>query len=627
MPSASPRLCERHFYGKHREQSTPMRMKSLVSIENATGAKQWMQSIFVFLIAIPFAGVGVFMSGWVIRDLWTYSTIQSWDATPATLLGAKLEGERGRKRSSLRATARYRYEVDGKSYENDRVALHDMSDNIGGFQRERGEELERLLKEGKPVTAYVNPVNPTEAILFRDLRPGMLAFKATFALVFSAIGFGIIGGATMAAFGWGGKKQETQGPLPEPWLAKDAWRTGRIRTSAAPAWGALIMAGLWNLISMPVFYLAATDGDVEWYTLLVVGIFPLVGVALIAGTCYLWLLHWKWGVSEFEMAAVPGVLGGPLAGVIHVPRSIEAPEGIVIRLACVESKSDGEHTKVTTLWEEDRTIVRNLSTPGGAGTLIPVQFVIPYDLPDSDVKEVTWKLSAAAKTTGINYQSEFDVPVFKTESSSPTPSIVEIDDGKLFAPITLQSIAKGASAVLEEDLPDRKRLDFPMARQRGLSFGITFFTLIWIGVCVGLFYSDAPRFLAWLFSGIAVILLPIAVVTVLERTRLEFGSRGVKYTRRIAGFGSERAVASEEIASVTAAKSGVSSGATTYWKVELLERSGARHTLATAIPRRQLAERLAEEIAVGVGLSETRKDSEASRMKLESELPSELRAE
>ncbi|WP_172991788.1 DUF3592 domain-containing protein [Lacipirellula parvula] len=597
-------------------------MKSLVSTENATGVKQWMQSILVILFALPFAGVGVFMAGWVVRDVWTYNAIQSWQATPAMLLETELKGT-----GSQRATARYRYEVDGNSYECDRVALHAGADNIGKFQRERGEELERLFKQGKPITAYVNPADPAEAILFRDLRPGMLAFKAIFALVFGAVGFGIIGAAIMAALGRDGKAEAkaSQEPSLEPWLAKEAWRTGRIRTSAGPIWGALLMAGFWNLISTPVFYQAATDGEVEWYILSLISLFPLVGFVLAVSACYLWLQHWKWGVSEFEMAAVPGVLGGPLAGVIHVPRSIESPEGIVIRLACVESKREGKHTKTTTLWDEERTIIRNLSTPGGAETLIPVQFVIPYGLPDSGANGVTWKLSAAAKTTGIDYGAEFDVPVFKTEASSPTPSTIEIDDGKLFAPITLESIARGSGASVEEDLPDRKQLNFPMARQRGLSFGATLFTVIWIGVSVGLFYSGAPRFLAWLFSGISVVLLPMLVSTVLERTRLEFGSHGVKYTRQIAGIGRERSVAAENISSVTATKSGMSSNTTTYWKVELLERGGACHTLVTAIPKRQLAERLAEEIAAATGISQSRKGSGCSRMELESELPADLR--
>ena len=601
-----------------------MRMKSLASTENATGAKQWIQSILVVLFALPFAGVGVFMAGWVVRDVWTYNTIQSWEATPATLLEAELKGE-----GSQRATARYRYEVDGNSYEGDRVALHAGADNIGKFQRERGEELERLFKQGKPITAYVNPANPADAILYRDLRPGMLAFKAIFALVFGAVGFGIIGAAIMAALGWGGKANQkgSQEPSLEPWQANEAWRTGRIRTSAEPAWRVLVFAGFWNLISAPAFYTAATDGDVEWYILLIVGGFPVIGVALAGWACYLWLQHWKWGVSEFEMAADPGVLGGPLAGVIHVPRSIETQDGIVVRLACVRSESDGDSKKVTTIWEEERTIVRNLSTADGAATLIPVQFMIPYDLPDSEAKDVTWKLSAAAKTTGIDYRSEFDVPVFKTEASSPTPSTIDLDDGTLFAPITLQSFAKGASAVLEEDLPDRKRLDFPMARQRGLSLGFTLFTVIWIGVCVGLLYSDAPRFLAWLFSAIALALVAMLVATVLERTLLEFSPRGVNYTRRIAGFGRKRSVASEDVVSVTAEKTGMSSNTTTYWKVELTDRAGVRHKLATTIPRRQLAERLAAEIEAMVGLSQTRSSSESSRIKLESELPAELRAE
>lgn len=603
-----------------------MRMKSLVSQEDAAGPKKWIQLFFVFLVAIPFAGFGVMMTGWVVRDLWTYSAIQSWDATPATLLEAELKGKRKGKGGSLRATARYRYEVDGKSYECDRVALHTEADNIGSFQRERGEELERLLKQGQPITAYVNPDDPTQAILFRDLRPGMIALKGAFGLVFGAIGFGIIAAVIATALGLGGKKA-SQSPTTEPWQMKDAWRTGRIRTSAGPAWGALVMAGFWNLISGPAFYMAATEGDIEWYILLLIGAFPVIGVALAGWACYLWLQHWKWGVSEFEMAAVPGVLGGPLAGVIRVQRAIETQDGIVVRLACVRSESDGDSKKVTTIWEEERTIVRNLSTTNGATTLIPVQFLIPYDLPDSEAKDVTWKLSAAAKTTGIDYRSEFDVPVFKTEASSPTPSTIELDDGTLFAPITLQSIAKGASALLEEDLPDRKRLDFPMARQRGLSLGFTLFTLIWIGVCVGLFYSDAPRFLAWLFSAIALALVAMLVATVLERTSLEFSPRGVNYTRRIAGFGRKRSVAPEDVVSVAAEKTGMSSNATTYWKVELTDRAGVRHKLATTIPRRQLAERLAAEIETMVGLSQTRSSSESSRINLESELPPELRGE
>lgn len=603
-----------------------MRMKSLVSQGDAAGLKKWIQLIFVFLVAIPFAGFGVVMTGWVVRDLWTYSAIQSWDATPAKLLEVALKGKRNGKGGSLRATARYRYEVDGKSYECERVALHTEADNIGSFQRERGGELERLLKHEQPITAYVNPDDPTQAILFRDLRPGMIALKGAFGLVFSAIGFGIIAAVIATALGLGGKKA-SQSPTTEPWQTKDAWRTGRIRTSAAPAWGALVIAGFWNLFSAPAFYTVATDGDAEWYVLLIVGGFPVIGVALAGWACYLWMQHWKWGVSEFEMAAVPGVLGGPLAGVIHASRLIETKEGIVIRLACIRSERDGKHTKVTTIWEEERTIVRNLATAGGATTLIPVQFVIPYDLPGSDAKDVTWKLTAAAKTTGIDYRSEFDVPVFNTEASSPMPSTIELDGGTLFAPVTLKSFAKGASAVLEEDLPDRKRLDFPMARQQELSCGSMLITLIWIGVCVGLFYSDAPRFLAWLFSAFGLVLVAITVATVFERTWLEFSPRGVNYTRRIAGFGRKRSVASGDVVSVIAKKSGMSSGTTTYWKVELTDRAGVRHKLATTIPRRQLAERLAAEIEAMVGLSQKRSSSESSRIKLESELPAELRAE
>ncbi|QDT71236.1 hypothetical protein [Lacipirellula limnantheis] len=114
---------------------------------------------------------------------------------------------------------------------------------------------------------------------------------------------------------------------------------------------------------------------------------------------------------------------------------------------------------------------------------------------------------------------------------------------------------------------------------------------------------------------------------VFESCRLEFSARGVTATRRIAGFGNEQRFPPEQIESIDAVKSGMAYGNTIYWNVELHDRQGKRHKLATAIPRRQLAERLATEIATTVGISETRSSSKGSRMGLKSELPAELRGD
>lgn len=578
--------------------------------------------------ASPFAVLGLILLGLVGRDLYRYSAVQSWTPTPATILDAELTTRYSTKgATTFQATARYRYQVNGKAYESRRVCLHAGSDNFGDFQRRRADELKKALSAGTPITAYVNQDNPSEAILFRDLRPGMLAIKALGGCLFGSVGVGLIAGAL-----FGVRQLRREAKLKEtfphePWRWHEKWSSGRLRVSSGPAWAALFFAAIWNAVSWPMFVLAMTDSDVTLLAILAVAIFPTVGTVLAGWAGYLWLQRWRWGVSEFEMAAAPGVLGGPLAGVIHASKRIDSEEGVTVRLACVRAVRAGKHTRDVTLWEEERTLVRNLTASDGARTLIPVQFVIPLDLPDSNAADVTWKLTATAKTSGVDYRSEFDVPVFKTAASSSDLSAVVVDDGKLFASITLASIADGSRAELEEDFPDRKVLVFPMGRHRAMSAFLLLFATVWIAVCVGLFSSDAPRFFPWVLTAFALLFLPVVIWTVLERTRLEFGARGVKYARRIAGFGRECIIAPEAVAAVTAIKSGMTYGDTAYWNVELRDRSGIRHTLATAIPRRQLAERLATEIATTVGISETRSSSKGSRMSLESELPAELRGE
>lgn len=114
-------------------------------------------------------------------------------------------------------------------------------------------------------------------------------------------------------------------------------------------------------------------------------------------------------------------------------------------------------------------------------------------MPDSNAADVTWKLTASAKTSGVDYNAEFDVSVFKTAASSPTPAAAALEKGVLFA--LLATIASGAKARLEEDFSGRKSLVFPMARHVGMSAFLTLFALGWIGVCARLFQSDVPWFL------------------------------------------------------------------------------------------------------------------------------------
>lgn len=103
------------------------------------------------LFALPFACVGLFMSFVVLRNLWTWTTVQQWVETPATLLQAEAERHAGDDGDSYRAVARYRYAVAGRQYESDRVGIHGGADNVGEFQLEKGRLLAGKLRDNEPI--------------------------------------------------------------------------------------------------------------------------------------------------------------------------------------------------------------------------------------------------------------------------------------------------------------------------------------------------------------------------------------------------------------------------------------------------------------------------------------------
>jgi hypothetical protein len=580
------------------------------------------------VLALPFAAIGLFMAGMSVRDFAKWSQVQDWIATPATLLEAKLEQNHDSDGgTTYRVLARYRYQVNGNVYESRRVAVHESSDNVGSYNRDHGRQLEGALRNRRPITCYVNPDDPTEAILYRDLRPGFLALKALFALVFGGVGFGLICVAVSSSRA--ARRQATQQEQypGEPWKWRDDWRVGRLEAKGgAMAWGLGIFATLWNLITWPaligLYSMDALQFGPQWLFLL----FPVIGLLVAWWAVYVVIRRIRWGVSEFELVSIPGVLGGPLAGMVHVPRRIAAESGYTIRLACVQAireRSGGKSsTREVIRWSHAKTISRDLRGEGDR-TTIPVQFIIPYDQPGSDRDDIKWKLTAEAATEGVDYRAEFEVPVFETEASSQTPPADVDDADSLYAtPNEFATVVSHMRAVLEEDFPDRRAIYFPMARNRGLAVGLSAVAAVCVAITAVLYVSPAPIWFPIVTGLFSVLMLALASNAVLERSRLEFGSRGVAYQRSVIRFGKRREFAPQQIKEIVVEKSGTEVNGVPYWNVVLRTNEGDDHRLAAEIKDRQIADRLAEEISTAAGLS----DSRASQIALESELPADLRS-
>jgi hypothetical protein len=164
---------------------------------------------------------------------------------------------------------------------------------------------------------------------------------------------------------------------------------------------------------------------------------------------FLWVLKilrrwYKYGEAVFVMSEVPGVVGGSLTGVIDIPGKMESEscfritlKGGQLRLINIFDIFQGK--KVKTLkaipWEQTQFVLTlpQQETPAGH-TLIPIEFIIPdnaaecdrfYSTPYSYEGSLEWWLQVKSETPEVDYETKFNVPVFRTENSPLAPVTIE----------------------------------------------------------------------------------------------------------------------------------------------------------------------------------------------------------
>ncbi len=152
-------------------------------------------SLACLLFAAGFGAGGAIGIGGLLLHTHGWITTRSWQPIMAEVTKAELHTSPGRKSTTYRVEAQYRYEVDGKEYTGKRIGYGDeMSDNIGDWHQERFAELNGARQSGQRVLAWFDPKNPADAVIDRDLRWGMMLFFVPFAVLFSAVSIGALWG-------------------------------------------------------------------------------------------------------------------------------------------------------------------------------------------------------------------------------------------------------------------------------------------------------------------------------------------------------------------------------------------------------------------------------------------------
>ncbi|MBM3860079.1 MAG: DUF3592 domain-containing protein [Verrucomicrobia bacterium] len=332
----------------------------------------------------------------LIRPIARVYEARQWPATPCVVVSSQVRSHSDSDGTTYSVHIVYRYTVNRRDYQSDRY------DFMGGSSsgRKGKQAIVRRYPPGKEAVCYVNPRDPSDAVLEPRFTPMMLV--GLFPLLFVGVGVG----GLLWVFANKSLRKPIDGAL--PWQSRADWAEGRIVSSSKPmmlvAW---VVAIIWNIAAWTATLILMDQ--FPWIVL-----FPFIGVWLLYAA-FRQMRRWQqYGETVFEMTTRPGAVGGAFAGTLRLQQYVRFDGGLKLSLRCIRIESSGKSTTERLLWTDEQTVAAD-------GTdAVPVNFYIPPDCAETDiVNRVLWRLEAKAP----GYTAQFEVPVFKVAQDAATASL------------------------------------------------------------------------------------------------------------------------------------------------------------------------------------------------------------
>lgn len=508
--------------------------------------------IFMAIFALPFIGVGIWAVYSISSTLLEAHAMQSWAPVQARVISAGVDEHRDDESTTYRAVATYEYTFQGKTYTASRVGIDTGADNIGDWHESHGREIESAQREGRSIEAYVDPDAPYSAIIYRDIRWGMVAFKAVFMVAFGGGGLALL----LAVPHINLRRNGTPNPLyqVQPWLANQDWQTAEVRSTARGAlYFAWIFAVIWNAISAPMpFMVYGEVTEKQNYAALIGLLFPLVGIGLLVWAVRRTLEWRRFGASPVTLDPFPAAIGGQAGGTFELPVPFDSSHQFRVTLSAVHSFESGSgknrSRREKMHWEKS---VIGYAEPGLYGTRVQFRFDIPEGLPPSDAAKLDddydlWRLSLQADLQGADIDRDYEIPAYPGTAKS------RIGDRAAAA------IATATKTAAENDVRARITLIgddmfYPMGRNAlscliGITVGAVF-----AGIGVFLFLREDAWFGGAIFGGVGALLFTGCVYAIANSLTVKRDSMrgGVETVRRLFGIPvKSRYAAIDDIASL-----------------------------------------------------------------------------
>jgi len=341
-------------------------------------------------------------------------------------------------------------------------------------------------------------------------------------------------------------------------------RSGR---AAAGFW---LFALVWNAISWPVAVAGWRDaaGKSDRVVLLIlIGIFPVVGLVMLAVAVRATLQWLKFGRVELVLEAAPVALGSTMRGQLRGPGTLAEAKTVQFSLQCTRLVTSGSgrnrSTRRKLLWENQCRISPDNVKVAQGQAIIPVQFTIPYEQQESDTQtRVQWRLRADADLSGVDFSAEFELPVRRTDASDPTLTeqaiaaatmlLPENEQADIYADAKIRLLRRG-DAGLQVIVPT------VLGRSPGTIVGLGVFAAIWAAAVVFMATHGAPVFMSVIFGLFEVLFLMGIGSFATKRISTRFTAQGLEVRKSHFFVRSTKRIALQQITGFEHAMTGSSS--------------------------------------------------------------------
>lgn len=577
----------------------------------ATGLGGGCAALFGSIFILAGMGIGLFLYFPAITGWWV---ARSWEEVPCQIESAELAASYGDDSTTYEAKASYRYDYQGRSFRSEQVSLIGGGDNFGDFQQRHYDELRLAREQDRPFRCLVNPAQPGEAILFNDLRWGLLLMMSLFPTLFPlAGGFVAVGGIGMAREGI--KIMARQQKYPgEPWNWKLEWADQKVTASGDGSKALLAVAAWIMLVQAPLAAAVIVSGVLKESLMALLAFLPLA-IAFFPLRAVWSRMKTKRliGVVTLEPRSWPLHPGDVLEGRLRFSRLLSPLLPLSVRTRAIRKVTRGSgkssSTSEETLWEHTETLSASEAQREDRGCSLPLRLELPSEPPGT---------STGPLITVSHERSEhlWTMEVIAGEGTKPvTLPLPVFGDAREEMRMTAAATAV-AKPVVEEDLTEQllarlqargiqasftaegtpESLTCPPGRNRGIAIFLFFFGTIWMGAMIMIFAQNAPLIfkLVWGLTAPAILLL--AVYLLLHSRRLQLSGSTMTLTHRVGPFFSKTETFEPRHIVQFMHDNYMRSGNVHFYRLRLETTFGKKLTLADGLTEEATAQKLANRL-------------------------------